>query len=91
MAASFELDLSSFADFLSRVSGDPCGHHVAGFALRLGVVRTGLSKISVFPKASLGQFSWPSNKAHSEQSRNGPIRFFPEGWCRLLFSMMATQ
>lgn len=76
-AESFELDLYSFADFLERVPQFPCGHHIAGLALRLGVVRTGLSKSSVFPKAGLGQFSWPSNKAYSEQGRNGPIRYIP--------------
>ena len=61
-AASFELDLCSFADFSDRVPGSPCGHRIAGHALRLGVVRTGLSEISLFPKAGLGQFSWPSNR-----------------------------
>lgn len=91
MAESFELDLYSFADFSDRVPGSPCGHHIAGLALRLGVVRTGFSKISLFPMAGLGQFSWPSNKAFSEQGRNGPVRFFPEGWSCLLFSMMASQ
>lgn len=79
MAESFELDFYSFADFSDRVPGFPCGHHIAGLALRLGVVRTGLSKTSVLPKAGLGHFGWPSNKADSEQGRNGPIRFFPQG------------
>ncbi len=78
MAESSELDLNSFADFSHRVPGSPCGHRIAGLALRLGVVKTGLSKTSVFPKAGLGQFSWPSNKAYSEQGRNGPIRFYPK-------------
>lgn len=91
MAESFELDLYSFAGFSDRVPGSPCGHHIAGLALRLGVVRTGLSEISVFPKAGLGQFSWPSNRAYSEQRRNGLIRFFPEAWSRSLFSMMVSQ
>lgn len=31
----------------------------------------------VFPKAGLGQFSWSSNTAFSEQGRNRLIRIFP--------------
>lgn len=78
-AESFELELCSFAHFSDRVPGSPFGHHSAGLALRPGVVRTRLSKTPVFPKAGPRQFSWPSNKAFSEQGRNRPISGFSRG------------
>lgn len=54
MAASFELDLSSFADFLSRVSGDPCGHHVDGFAFEAGRGENWAFKNLSFPQGEPG-------------------------------------
>lgn len=55
MAECFELDLYSFADFSERVPRFPCGHYIAGLPLRLGVVRTGLSKKSQFsPRQAWG-------------------------------------
>lgn len=56
---------------------------VAGLASRLGVERTGFSKIPLFPKAGLRQSGWPSNEPYAEQRSDGPITFSPGGWSSL--------
>lgn len=57
-AAVFKLDLCSSADFSDREPGSPRGHHFAGLALRLGVVKTGLSKKAQFsPRQAWGSLA----------------------------------
>lgn len=92
MAEFFELDLYSFADFSEKVPRFPCGHHIAGLPLRLGVVRTGLSKkISVFPMAGLGQLAGHQTRHTLNRVETPHQVFSPEGWSPLLFPMIPSE